>query len=89
MVIEASDSYGDDFYDDEPYDEADEPDCFDCWGSESAWCWVHLPPPLRIRRLWARRSRLLRKRWRAEARHHNDRFWQARNKPTFDDEAPF
>jgi hypothetical protein len=29
------------------------------------------------------------RRWRKPARHERDRFWQARNRPAFDPEAPF
>lgn len=77
------DDYG--VYDDEP----DEPSCWECWGSESGWCWTHLPPPGRVRRQWARRWRQQQRGWRKLSRHANDRFWQARNRPAFDDEAPF
>jgi dATP pyrophosphohydrolase len=40
---------------------------------------------------WGTRNlgwRQQRKQWRKTARHANDRFWQARNRPAFD-EAPF
>lgn len=76
---------------DDPYDlyEDDEPPCWGCWDSESAWCWTHLPPPLRIRRRWIRRWRQQQRQWRKAARHNRDRFWQARNRPAFDEEAPF
>jgi hypothetical protein len=80
-----------DYWDDDPFDddEPGEPDCWDCWNSESGWCWSCMPPPLRVRRRLTRRWRQQRRQWRKVERHANDRFWQARNRPTFDDEAPF
>lgn len=83
----------DDIWDDDPDDgyelEPDEP-CWMCWDSHSGSCWSHGgAPPLKVRRRLARRWALLRRGWRKNARHDNDRFWQARNRPAFDDSAPF
>jgi hypothetical protein len=81
-----------DYWDDDPYDDREpgEPDCWACWSSEAGSCWsCGGLPPARIRRRLARRWRQQRKQWRKTARHANDRFWQARNRPAFDDEAPF
>lgn len=71
------DDWGDDHYDYD--DEPCEPD------------WSCYEPPLvgRERRRQARRWRHQLRLWRKTERHANDRFWQARNRPAFDEEAPF
>lgn len=71
------------------YAESDEPYCWGCWNSESGSCWSCALPPLRIRRRAARRERQRIRQWRKHHRHANDRFWQTRNRPLFDNEAPF
>ena len=77
-----------DYWDDDPYDDR-EPDEPDCWCSDVHTCWCCELPPARVRRQWARRERQRIQRWRKVERHANDRFWQARNRPAVDDEAPF
>lgn len=48
------------------------------------------PYPIgRERRRNARRWRQRVRNWRKVERHANDRFWQARNRPAFDDSALF
>lgn len=66
-------------YDDEP----DEPD----WGCED---WLReCAMRGRRRRQRARRRAQDYRRWHKVRRHRNDRFWQARNRDAFDQEAPF
>jgi hypothetical protein len=72
---------GDDWYDDEPSGP--------CWCSWTVTCWFCVLPPARVRRAQKRRWRQENRQWRKIQRHANDRFWQARNRPAFDDEAPF
>jgi hypothetical protein len=78
----------DDYWDDDPYDN-DEPSEPDCWCSWNESCWSCVLPPARVRRRQHRRWQQDRRRWRKLTRHANDRFWQARNRSLFDDEAPF
>jgi hypothetical protein len=66
-----------------------EPDEPPCWCSWDEFCWFCVLPPARVRRQQKRRWRQDRQRWRKIQRHANDRCWQARNRPAFDDEAPF
>jgi hypothetical protein len=68
-----------DDYEDWDDDEPVEPD----WGYDE-------PTPIgrerrRVARRWSRQRRI----WRKTERHANDRFWQARNRHAFDEEAPF
>lgn len=57
---------------------------------EPDW-WHEYWPPLcgRERRQVARARAQDQRRWRKVWRHRNDRFWQARNRGVFDQEAPF
>jgi hypothetical protein len=70
----------DDWDDYIPDDEPDEPD----WGY-----WDEVVVGGRARRRAARRWRHQLRLWRKVERHSRDRFWQARNRPAFDEEAPF
>jgi hypothetical protein len=88
-IDDGPDEAEDDFWDDNPYDEDDdyEPDWgyiaeMQQWQREQA---VQGRERRRIRRRYRHQDRL----WRKTMRHANDRFWQARNRPSFDDEAPF
>jgi hypothetical protein len=83
------DDYDDeDYWDDDPFDDY-EPSEPDCWCSDVHDCWTCYPQPLRVRRRLARRWRMEQQRRRKLLRHANDRFWQVRNRPAFDGEAPF
>jgi hypothetical protein len=78
-----------DDFEDWKYEHDDDPGEPDCWCTWTETCWSCSLPPARIRRRWARRTRQQQRRWRKAIRHNNDRFWQARNRPAFDDETPF
>jgi len=75
-----------DLLDDRLYDGPDEPPCWCTWDE---FCWFCALPPAHVRRRQKRRWRQERRRSRKLDRHANDRFWQARNKPVYDGEAPF
>lgn len=80
----------DDIWDDDPYDDDPGEPCWGCWHASSGTCWsCGGAPPLKVRRRLARRWRQWRRVWRTSERHANDRFWQARNRHLFDEEAPF
>jgi hypothetical protein len=72
-------------WDDWGYDPDDDDDYEPDWSTFDE----ELPPIGRKLRAARRRWQHRRRTWRKPARHHNDRFWQARNRPAFDEKAPF
>lgn len=82
-MTDIDDDYDD--YHDDAWDEPDEPD----WGADDLYAGRYRPPIGRERRRIARRLRHDRREQRKVIRHDNDRFWQARNRPAFDNGPPF
>jgi hypothetical protein len=69
----------------------DDPDDFErgLYGDENCGWNPGSPAVGRGRRRAARRWRHRLQAWRKVARHDRDRFWQARHRAAFDDQAPF